>query len=1205
MGTKKLFHFVSSFILFLPRLMGRLTIAGAALAFITTFSLVFAESATAADLKVMKTGLGSGTVTSSIVGINCGADCNEAYGAAASVTLTATPAADSVFVGWRGDCVGAACTLTMGVARSVRAEFALTAAIPELADFTPTGIQTYLTLNPQVNSAARFVKALPAKYKQNWILMSRSESLQTGIAAMPRILMPSPDAKFVFTVGLASHSSYPGAHPDAIEYMQWDATEKNFRFHEIVLAPTPAMGSVPPRVRGVNIDDEKCSRCHSTRNVLNRSTDPGTTGIPVGLVKAKNKPNWDPYDSWAGMLPFNRDKIFQGSVEAAAFRKLFNPWTWRDNAAVRSVIEQLELQPPGILPTSAITRIEGGANDGHVNFAFDTTNPTLTEPPPTGSGPTINTAYEFNNLAGVGAGTTVVRDGSFVLLQHSETPTSSEGRGVQLFDLVGGADGNLNQQRIADELASHRYATGSVALDVRPIALAVNKSCVNINAATNTVTSASGSPALTINLAFFNSRNGMSINQLFDDTRARTKSMPRRKADIQRLNLQRDIDEYLAGPDPANGLVAQYGATTAAGTDSSLARLRQEVFRRGGGNDQTVMGGIYVDREDYSNTTPVALYRYFLEPLGVSVDKWSMGVRGRSRTYAFADVFSSYTSTIRAAIEASLSAEPVAGLAAPYDCTQLINAVNSTLSSLPAVNAAPTFTDVQRIFNKGCIECHGGLNYPPYSNYSSFPASHINFSEDENPPAMVPPSVSPRLARSYETAVSLTTTSAATSYLYQRITGTTEDCPDGLMPCGGPPLSKTDIETIRRWIEGPPSQPSSAGDPHMRTADGVNYDFQSAGEFTLLRNEYLEVQARHTAVSTEVPLVADGYTGLSSCASVTTAVAVRIGAHRITYQPHISGKPDPTGMELRIDGKLVQLEKGEILLPSGGRIIRTSAPGGIQIEGAGGAVIIITPHFWNHYQIWWLHIDTRNTRATEGVIGVLAAGSWLPALPDGSGLGPKPAALHDRYLQLYDKFANAWRVRDKSTLFDYAPGTSTKTFQVKTWPEENPKVCLAPPVWGGPIDVAPLKALPLDTAAKYCSNVFTKDRLANCIQDVRTTGEPEFAKAYLLTEEINRNRIPAAPVLEYPKNNERGSGETMRFIWNLTKDPDGDVVTYRHCTWAAGEKPTFNDCDAAITDRTSQIVSKYKSGQVYFWKVIAEDTKGGSVESETRRFTIK
>src|SRR5262249_16414935 len=181
-----------------------------------------------------------------------------------------------------------------------------------------------LTANPLVNTAARFVKALPAAYKWNWILMSRSESLQTGTADSPRLLLPSPDARSVFTIGLTQHVSYPGSHPVAIEYMQWDGAEKNFRFHEIVLDPIPALGVFPARSRGVSIDDSKCTKCHSTQNVLNRSTFPGTTGITPGIVKAKGKPNWDSYDSWGGMMPFNRDRIYQGSVEEAAFRKIFN-----------------------------------------------------------------------------------------------------------------------------------------------------------------------------------------------------------------------------------------------------------------------------------------------------------------------------------------------------------------------------------------------------------------------------------------------------------------------------------------------------------------------------------------------------------------------------------------------------------------------------------------------------------------------------------------------------------------------------------------------------------------------------------------------------------------------------------------------------------------------------------------------------------------
>ena len=170
--------------------------------------------------------------------------------------------------------------------------------------------------------------------------MTRSESLQTGTAEYPRLLLPSPNAQFVFSIGLSTHRSYPGSHPNAIEYMQWDPVEKNFRFHELVLDAIPKVGDAfPERKRGLSPDDSKCSRCHSTQNVLNGSNDPGTTGIVPGTFKHKNRPNWDSYDSWAGMMPFNRDRIFQGSVEAAAFRKIFNPWTWRtnDSVAVRSL----------------------------------------------------------------------------------------------------------------------------------------------------------------------------------------------------------------------------------------------------------------------------------------------------------------------------------------------------------------------------------------------------------------------------------------------------------------------------------------------------------------------------------------------------------------------------------------------------------------------------------------------------------------------------------------------------------------------------------------------------------------------------------------------------------------------------------------------------------------------------------------------------
>jgi hypothetical protein len=61
---------------------------------------------------ISKAGTGTGTVTSTPAGLNCGADCTEAYPAGTKVALVATPAAGSQFSGWSGhaDCADAALT---------------------------------------------------------------------------------------------------------------------------------------------------------------------------------------------------------------------------------------------------------------------------------------------------------------------------------------------------------------------------------------------------------------------------------------------------------------------------------------------------------------------------------------------------------------------------------------------------------------------------------------------------------------------------------------------------------------------------------------------------------------------------------------------------------------------------------------------------------------------------------------------------------------------------------------------------------------------------------------------------------------------------------------------------------------------------------------------------------------------------------------
>ena len=75
-------------------------------------------------LSVSKSGTGSGTVTSSPLGIDCGSTCSRVYESNIPVTLTATPASGSTFTGWSGACTGTGtCTVNMTANRAVTATF--------------------------------------------------------------------------------------------------------------------------------------------------------------------------------------------------------------------------------------------------------------------------------------------------------------------------------------------------------------------------------------------------------------------------------------------------------------------------------------------------------------------------------------------------------------------------------------------------------------------------------------------------------------------------------------------------------------------------------------------------------------------------------------------------------------------------------------------------------------------------------------------------------------------------------------------------------------------------------------------------------------------------------------------------------------------------------------------------------------------------
>lgn len=291
-----------------------------------------------------------------------------------------------------------------------------------------------------------------------------------------------------------------------------------------------------------------------------------------------------------------------------------------------------------------------------------------------------------------------------------------------------------------------------------------------------------------------------------------------------------------------------------------------------------------------------------------------------------------------------------------------------------------------------------------------------------------------------------------------------------------------------------------SGDPHIRTMNDVRYDFQAVGEFVLLSNNAdFEVQARMSPVEAQRP-IKNAHTGLTTCVSLTTSAAARVGRHVLSFQPR--NKEFEGDMVFYLDGKPVQLTANGIDLGDGSRVIGFDANGrtGVRIDYGDGAVVRFTPHFWNKFMLHYINVSIARARATEGVMGFIPDKSWLPRLRDGTDLGARPSDLGDRWKQLYHVFAPSWRIDQASSLFIYESGLGAIDFSDPQWPREEP-----------PCEVKPDLALPnseilegmdVKKAKRICAPVTLGDLNEACVFDVATTGDPVFANAYLLEQEL-------------------------------------------------------------------------------------------------------
>lgn len=274
------------------------------------------------------------------------------------------------------------------------------------------------------------------------------------------------------------------------------------------------------------------------------------------------------------------------------------------------------------------------------------------------------------------------------------------------------------------------------------------------------------------------------------------------------------------------------------------------------------------------------------------------------------------------------------------------------------------------------------------------------------------------------------------------------DCPD-------PDDDGEDEPAIPRCSGGDESCAETNGDPHLRTFDGLRYDFQAAGEFVAAqstKDDQLIVQVR------QVPWYK------SRLASVNESIAMQVGSDRVEV------RMDGYKPRLIINSKEVDLKNHD--LPGGGTV--TSQSKYIGVTWPDGSKVYLRT-----IGSFGLHTVVKPAAKYKGLLkGILGDADGNPS--NDLRTQNNSDAIEPVFEQLYPAYADSWRVSSESSLFTYRPGESTETYTDRDFPDAE---ATAENIAGREAAEAMCRRL----------GVTQPDVLQNCIVDLAITGRPEFA----------------------------------------------------------------------------------------------------------------
>jgi hypothetical protein len=258
--------------------------------------------------------------------------------------------------------------------------------------------------------------------------------------------------------------------------------------------------------------------------------------------------------------------------------------------------------------------------------------------------------------------------------------------------------------------------------------------------------------------------------------------------------------------------------------------------------------------------------------------------------------------------------------------------------------------------------------------------------------------------------------------------------------------------------------PDIFGDPHLRTIDGLTYDFHGVGEFVAVEStvDDLVVQVRLTEVA-------------ALQASKTTAVAANVNGDRVgaylgssSFVVRVNGEPaDPKGSWVPLpNGGYVQVETDEVVFqwPDDTRL-------------------------WVYY--WGNVLDIAMTLPAQRqatLAGLLGNADGDPSneyfTREGVPVDVPDEPRDARREALYGEFGESWRIDAAESLFDYEPGESTDDFQLPGFPMSSLSI--------DDLDEVTRREARLDCISL---GVTESPWLEDCIFDVGFTGDISWASS--------------------------------------------------------------------------------------------------------------